>query len=90
MLIGQAGKDHLTGGAGADHFVYNQVGFGANTIADFSEKQGDKIDLRGLDLDYDDLAISQSGKNAVITIGTDPITVANTQALDFDAGYFLL
>jgi Ca2+-binding RTX toxin-like protein len=90
VLIGQAGNDQLTGGAGADHFVFNQMGFGADTITDFNETQGDKIDLRGRDLSYDELMFGQSGTNAVITIGSDTITVANTQAIDIDAGYFLL
>jgi Ca2+-binding RTX toxin-like protein len=90
VLIGQAGNDQLTGGAGADHFVFNQMGFGADTIVDFSETQGDRIDLRGLDVSYDDLVFSQFGTSAVITIGSDTITVANTQAIDIDAGYFLL
>jgi Ca2+-binding RTX toxin-like protein len=90
VLIGQAGNDQLTGGAGADHFVFNQMGFGADTIADFNETQADKIDLRGGDWSYDDLVFSQFGTSAVITIGSDTITVANTQAIDIDAGYFLL
>ena len=37
----------LTGQAGADTFVY-VTGGGADTIADFSHAQGDKIDLTGV------------------------------------------
>jgi Ca2+-binding RTX toxin-like protein len=90
VLVGQAGNDQLTGSAGADTFVFNQAGFGSDTILDLSDAQGDKIDLRALHVGYDDLVFSQSGTNAVITIGSDSIVVANTQAIDLDAGHFLL
>jgi Ca2+-binding RTX toxin-like protein len=90
VLLGQAGNDQLTGSAGADTFVFNQAGFGSDTILDLSDAQGDKIDVRALHVGYDDLVFSQSGTNAVITIGSDSIVVANTQAIDLDAGHFLL
>jgi hypothetical protein len=49
----------------------------------------DKIDLRALNLGYDDLVFSQSGANAVVTIGADTITVTNTSAINLDASHFL-
>jgi transposase len=58
-LFGGPGNDKLTGSAGADLFVFNQAAFGNNTVTDFTEAQGDHIDLRGLRLSYDDLAFSQ-------------------------------
>ena len=45
MLIGGAGQDTLTGGAGADIFVL-APGDGANTIADFQDGI-DRIDVSG-------------------------------------------
>ncbi|KGM32128.1 calcium-binding protein [Inquilinus limosus] len=55
-LRGGGGKDTLTGGAGGDVFAYGAVGdsaVGANAdvIADFSQAQGDRIDLSGIDAD---------------------------------------
>ena len=65
-LIGGAGNDTLTGGkgadvlhgsAGADIFVFRSItdstvsASGRDTIGDFSRKQGDRIDLKGIDAD---------------------------------------
>ena len=88
VLVGQAGNDRLTGGSGGDTFVFNQAGFGVDTIVDLTDV--DTIDLRALNLSYDDLLFSQSGANAVVTIGADTITVANTLAIDLGASHFLL
>ena len=89
-LFGGSGNDKLTGSAGTDLYVFNQANFGNDTITDFTEAQGDQIDLRGLQLSYDDLSFSQSGMSTVISIGSDTITVANTIVTNFDIGDFLL
>jgi VCBS repeat-containing protein len=47
LLYGEAGTNTLTGGVGADTFVMNILGH--DTITDFSERDGDKIDLSGID-----------------------------------------
>jgi serralysin len=54
VLQGLDGKDTLTGNAGADRFLYTTVGastVGANrdVISDFSQAQGDRVDLLGID-----------------------------------------
>ncbi|MGL4965691.1 MAG: beta strand repeat-containing protein [Inquilinus sp.] len=54
VLGGLAGRDTLTGGGGADRFVYSAVGdsaVGANrdVITDFNHAQGDRIDLSAID-----------------------------------------
>ena len=90
VLVGQTGNDGLTGGTAADLFVFNQAGFGNDTILDFTEAQGDHIDLRALHLSYNDLSFSQSGTSTIISIGSDTITVANTIVSNFDIGDFLL
>ncbi|MEK0085509.1 Calx-beta domain-containing protein [Benzoatithermus flavus] len=52
-LQGHAGADTLVGGAGADRFIYAAAGDSTATamdhIVDFSQAQGDKIDLAALD-----------------------------------------
>lgn len=54
-LYGGTGIDGLTGGAGADRFIFKsetelgKARTGTDTIHDFSRKQGDKIDLTGID-----------------------------------------
>lgn len=47
ILNGGRGSDDLYGGAGADTFVFTSRG-GHDNIYDFSHKQGDKIDLSGV------------------------------------------
>jgi Ca2+-binding RTX toxin-like protein len=54
VLGGLAGRDTLTGGGGADRFVYaaiseSAVGANADRITDFSHAQGDRIDLSAID-----------------------------------------
>jgi len=56
VLAGGAGADELTGAAGADRFAYELVsdssaGAGRDVILDFSQAQGDRIDLRDMDAD---------------------------------------
>jgi len=53
-LNGWAGTDILTGGGGADRFVFSSlahsvVGANADRITDFSHAQGDRIDLSAID-----------------------------------------
>ena len=55
VLHSRLGLDDLKGGAGADRFVYTEArhaphGTGAfDEILDFSRREGDRIDLRGID-----------------------------------------
>ncbi|MGL4965434.1 MAG: beta strand repeat-containing protein [Inquilinus sp.] len=56
VLRGLASRDTLTGGGGADRFAYSAVSesaVGANrdVITDFSQAQGDRIDLSPIDAD---------------------------------------
>lgn len=54
-LIFSSGRDWMTGGAGADSFVYDDPRNGSfnfgDMIRDFSSAQGDKIDLSAIDAD---------------------------------------
>ena len=54
-MTGGKGADALQGGAGADIFAFRSItdstvsASGRDTIGDFSRKQGDRIDLKGID-----------------------------------------
>jgi Ca2+-binding RTX toxin-like protein len=65
VLNGGSGLDHLFGGAGKDMFVFSSATDSTmaaqDKIFDFSQAQGDRIDLRGVDassLAADDQAFS--------------------------------
>jgi len=49
VLTGKGGNDTLTGGTGADIFAFGP-GSGADTITDFHDSEGDRLDLRGYNL----------------------------------------
>jgi Ca2+-binding RTX toxin-like protein len=70
----------LTGGLGADTFVYRS-GDGAVTVTDFSHAQGDKIDLSniGAFAGLSDLlaTTSQVGPDTVISLGGGSLTLKN-------------
>jgi Ca2+-binding RTX toxin-like protein len=83
----------LTGGLGADTFVYSQ-GDGAVTITDFSDAQGDRIDVRLL---YGFTTLSQvlanatqQGADTVISFGGgDSLTLQNVAATSLLVSDFL-
>ena len=67
MLNGGVGNDRLTGGTGADVFVFNPVdGAVGDTIADFQDGT-DLVRIRGSS--FGDLHIADSGGDAAVTWG---------------------
>ena len=66
VLIGNAANNVLTGGAGGDRFVFNDLG-GPDQVTDFA-RGADKIDLRGID------AIAGGSDNAFTFIGDNAFT----------------
>jgi len=56
LLDGGLGADTMEGGTGADRFWFrNIIEANGDVISDFSMEQGDRIDLRPIDADADDL-----------------------------------
>ncbi|MBR0717279.1 VCBS domain-containing protein [Bradyrhizobium liaoningense] len=82
LISGGTGTDTLTGNAGADTFVF-AAHDGNDRITDFSDAQGDKIDLTAVAGAIGSLADIQShaqqvGADTVITFGGgDSLTLAN-------------
>lgn len=91
-LIGGDSNDFLTGGKGADVFVFI-TGDGSDLVLDFQArgKGQDHIDLSGhIEVSsFADLEISDAGKNVVITIGDDTITLKNVNDHDVGASDFV-
>ncbi len=98
IINGNGGNDTLTGGTGSDIFVYsNNVTNGNSppsnndTITDFSDSEGDRIDLRGvsgINTIADVLAHVPVGSPNTIQIdGSDSLTlnvpISSLQANDF-------
>ncbi|EFG2886084.1 calcium-binding protein, partial [Escherichia coli] len=95
-LNGGSGDDLLVGGAGRDVFNYTARGFGADTIADFTQGQ-DRINLSALNVaDFASLQrfiSSDAHGNAVITLGyggsTEKITLTGVAASSLNANSFI-
>ena len=84
FLVGGNGNDQLIGNTGKDTFIYNERGFGLDSILDFSMNE-DRIDLRGLNVaDLKTLKpfMSQIGNDVIISTtyngDFEKITIANT------------
>lgn len=90
-LIGGNGADTLTGGAGKDVFKFNNVKESGITdkardiITDFNSKDGDKIDLSGIDANAK-VAKDQAFK----FIGSDKFSADATAQVRFDAKTHIL
>ena len=84
VLTSNSGHNVLTGGAGADTFVFLTAS-GADTIADFSATQNDRIDLHAYNAEAT-AVITQSGADTVIDLGGgNLITVSNATTSDVEA-----
>ncbi len=93
VIAGGAHDDILTGGGGADRFVFSAPS-GHDIINDFTADNAsadhDLIDLQGRGLTFADLTIVQNGSNTDITLhGADTIHLVGVTAAQIDAGDFL-
>ena len=84
-IDGGMGRDRLTGGREADLFVFNHNSR-YDKITDFSQSEGDRIDLRAFGLrGFNDRAldIDVNGDDTVVTVDEIRITLADfTGSLD--------
>lgn len=87
VIVGNAADNLLSGGAGADVFVFSE-GWGADVIADF-EDGIDLLDFSAVAAGFDDLQIGDSGGSAVISLGGDMITLAGVSVSAVDQSDFV-
>ena len=75
-INGGAGKDQLTGGTGSDTFVYND-GDGNDTITDYSDTEGDKIQFgAGIVINDNDITTTSAG-SVVFKVNGSKLTLKN-------------
>ena len=91
QLIGGGGNDKLIGGGGPDTFVFAD-GFGNDTITDFSDHNGEKIDLSGVSdiASFTDLTaahLEDHGTFVVITDATNSIRLDGVTMNHFGVGH---
>ena len=89
IIDGHAGADTLTGGSGADTFVFG-LWNGADIITDFSDTEGDTIDVTAWHL-ANAPVITYVGGDAVITLSaSNTITIQNATPGDPDIASHIL
>ena len=85
-LIGGAGDDRLKGDGGDDTFVFGS-GFGEDRVSDFAT--GDLFEVStALATEFSDLAVTQVGSDALISVAGNTIRVSNVAPADLDAADF--
>ncbi len=85
IVNGGAGDDYLRGGyRGDDTFVFEK-GFGNDYVADF--RGGDVLDFSDFEITFDDLTLTQDGRDTVITVDgfeDDSVRLRRVDADDLD------
>jgi serralysin len=94
MLTGGGGSDALTGGSGDDRFVFAS-GFGTDTISDFTAGSGSADTLDFTSYGYSayseiiaNISFADVGGNAVLTIGSDSVTLTGVTIASLDVDDF--
>jgi Ca2+-binding RTX toxin-like protein len=89
-IYGSAGNDTMTGGTGADVFVFN-AGFGHDTITDFWAGAGrtDRIWLQGFGT-APAYTVADTAEGVVFTVaGTDTLTLTGVHLPQLHADDFI-
>ena len=92
MLDGGGGADILTGGSGADTFVF-AAGHGTDTITDFSPEEADLIDLSALSGITGFAALTADDTDTLLDLsshGGGTVRLEDIAAADLAAEDFLL
>ena len=81
-LSGGEGADTLTGGAGADLFLI-QTGSLTDTITDFNQTEGDRIDLTAFGASVDAVSVVRSGDDLILSGDGFSVVMLNAGAAAF-------
>ena len=94
VLTGGGGSDALTGGSGDDRFVFAS-GSGADTVSDFTAGSGSADTLDFTSYGYttyadilSNVSIADVGGNAVLTIGSDSVTLTGVSSANLHVDDF--
>ena len=88
VINGGRGDDTLTGNGGDDTFQFRR-GDGSDLIKGFQQGR-DQIEISAGVTGFDDLDISQDGRNVLIAFADVDITISNAQRSQFDEADFIL
>jgi len=80
-IDGQGGDDLLTGGAGADVFVFTSD-WGDDVISDYTADE-DILDFTGTMIGLGDLAVSETGGDTLLEYGTSSVLLEGVTGFDF-------
>ena len=70
VLAGDENDNSLTGGEGADQFVFLTAGFGKDRITDFQDG-ADRLDFSAAGLAFEDFRVVSAGRNAKLIVDGD-------------------
>ncbi|PJK31449.1 calcium-binding protein [Minwuia thermotolerans] len=82
LLNGGAGDDTLAGGPGSDLFVFTRNS-GLDTVTDFDQGDGDRLDLTAFGLTPGAISLIRSGDNLIVSGDSFEVVLLNTPPESF-------